>query len=59
MKLEIKGHEVKGNIIEFVSESGCVVVEISGEVMARFYDDGDFIFYGKSGSSRYSGNWNK
>ena len=60
MVLAINGEKVQViNSIVLKRLDDCVDVMIDDESVARFFDNGDFRFYGQQLISKYGGEWTK
>ena len=56
--MKIKGTEKKENVIELQDDGeGDVVVKVNGQTMARYWNGGNFTFYGRRDDSQYEGKW--
>lgn len=55
--LRIKSVEKEKEIIELTSDNRNVEVRIDGEVVARFFNDGRFSYYGRGPVSLFEGRW--
>lgn len=59
MSLIIGKQDKRDNLIELKKDSNSVIVKIDNIIIATFYGDGSFEFYGQGEDSRYDGEWNK
>ena len=57
MTLTIKNHDANKEEIELTMSGNDADVKIDGELMACFYKNGEFIFYGKGDDARFVGRW--
>ena len=54
--LTIKRNETD-DVIELEKMINCIHIEINGKIVATFFDDGEFRFFGKGDNSRFMGKW--